>query len=287
VGCAVVLLLGITLTGTYRSAERVGIALGALELLFIPAALLVHPQGGSVMSGMTTMPLGNHDYMFLLAANVGAVIMPWMVFFQQGAVVDKGLRRTDLVVSRWDTLLGSVVTQIIMGAVVIASAAAFATRGAHASLDTVGSIAHALAPFLGWDGARLLFGLGLVGASFVAALVVSLAGAWGVSEVFGWRHSLNDPVPHARKFYWLYTVAVAGGAALVLATPNLVNLAVDVEVLNAMLLPIVLGFLLVLEATALPWADRMHGWHRLLVWCSAGLVCGLSVYTFAATFLGL
>jgi Mn2+/Fe2+ NRAMP family transporter len=174
-----------------------------------------------------------------------------------------------------------------MGAVVIASAAAFATRGAHASLDTVGSIAHALAPFLGWDGARLLFGLGLVGASFVAALVVSLAGAWGVSEVFGWRHSLNDPVPHARKFYWLYTVAVAGGAALVLATPNLVNLAVDVEVLNAMLLPIVLGFLLVLEATALPWADRMHGWHRLLVWCSAGLVCGLSVYTFAATFLGL
>jgi len=126
VGCAVVLLLGITLTGTYRSAERVGIALGALELLFIPAALLVHPQGGSVMSGMTTMPLGNHDYMFLLAANVGAVIMPWMLFYQQAATVDKGLRVEDLGAARSETFLGAIASELLMAAVVIAAAAAMA-----------------------------------------------------------------------------------------------------------------------------------------------------------------
>jgi Mn2+/Fe2+ NRAMP family transporter len=285
VGLAVLLLLAVVLTGTYRRAERVGIALGALELLFIPAALLVHPRSTAVVHGMASLPLGNHAYLYLLAANVGAVIMPWMVFFQQSAVVDRGLRRTDLALSRWDTLLGSVVTQVIMGAVVIASAAIFATGGARTSLDTVGSIAHALSPFLGWDGARIFFGLGLVGASFVAALVVSLAGSWGVSEVFGWRHSLNDPLPHARKFYWLYAVAVVGGGFLVLCTRNLVNLAVDVEIMNAMLLPIVLGFLLLLEAKALPSADRMRGLHRLWVWGSAVLVSGLGLYIFAATLL--
>ncbi len=287
VGASVLLLLAVAFSGSYRRAERVGIALGALELLFIPAALLVHPKSTAVVHGMTNLPLGNHAYVYLLAANVGAVIMPWMVFFQQGAVVDKGLRRVDLVMSRWDTLLGSIATQLIMGAVVVASAATFAVRGSHASLDTVGSIAHSLAPFLGWDGARIFFGLGLVGASFVAALVVSLAGAWGVSEVFGWRHSLNDPVPHARHFYWLYATAVIGGAALVLCTRNLVNLAVDVEIMNAMLLPIVLGFLLVLEAKALPPADRMRGLHRLGVWGSAAVVCGLGLYIFAATVLGV
>jgi len=179
VGAAVTLLLFVVLSGSYRRAEHVGIALGLFELLFIPAALLVHTHGASLVQGMWNMPLANHRYMFLLAANVGAVIMPWMIFFQQSAVIDKGLRRVDLVMSRWDTLLGSIVTQIVMGAVVVATAATFARGGTHAALTSIGSIAHALAPFLGWDGARLLFGLGMVGASFVAALVVSLAGAGG------------------------------------------------------------------------------------------------------------
>ncbi len=287
VGAAVALLLFVVMSGSYRRAERVGIALGLFELLFIPAALLVHARSGSAVQSAWSMPLSDHRYLFLLAANVGAVIMPWMIFFQQGAVVDKGLRRVDLVISRWDTLLGSIVTQVVMGAVVVATAATFARGGVHASLTSVGSIAHALAPFLGWDGARLLFGLGMVGASFVAALVVSLAGAWGMSEVLGWRHSLNDSVLHAHKFYWLYGLAVIGGACIVLFSSDLINLAVNVEVMNAMLLPVVLGFLLILEARVLPCADRMKGGHRAFVWASAALISALGVYTLIVTLLGL
>jgi Mn2+/Fe2+ NRAMP family transporter len=287
VSAAVALLLFVVLSGSYRRAEKVGIALGMFELLFIPAALLVHAHSTSLAQGVWTMPLANHSYVFLLAANVGAVIMPWMIFFQQSAVVDKGLRRTDLVTSRWDTFLGSIVTQVVMGAVVVATAATFARNGAGASLTSIGSIAHALSPFLGWDGARLLFGLGLVGASFVAALVVSLAGAWGVSDVLGWRHSLNDSVLHAHKFYWLYGLAVVGGAAIVLFSSNLISLAVNVEVMNAMLLPVVLGSLLVLEARVLAPADRMKSWHRAFVWGSAALISALGVYTLVMTLIGL
>jgi Mn2+/Fe2+ NRAMP family transporter len=287
VGASAALLLAVTMSGTYRRAERVGIALGLLELLFIPAALLVHPHAPDLVHGMGTLPLNQRPYLVLLAANVGAVIMPWMVFFQQGAVVDKGLKRSDLGMSRLDTLVGSIVTQLVMAAVLVAAAATFAKNGVHASLATVGSIAHALAPFLGWDGARLFFGIGLLGASFVAALVVSLAGAWGISEVFGWRHSLNDPVPHARQFYWLYAAAVVGGALVVLVSSNLIDLAVGVEVLNAMLLPIVLGFLLVLELKVLPDADRMPIWQRALVWPSAAAISMLGLYVLATTVFGL
>jgi Mn2+/Fe2+ NRAMP family transporter len=285
IGCAVALLLALVLTGSYTQAERAGIAMGMLELLFIPAALLAHPSPGALKQGLLTVPLSQPSYVFLLAANVGAVIMPWMIFYQQGAVVDKGLRRADLPMSRWDTLGGAILTQVVMAAVLVSTAAT--TLGAHGaarSLATVGDIARALAPFPGWNDARLLFGLGLVGAAFVAALVVSLAGAWGICEVFGWRHSLNDPVPHARRFYWLYALAVLGSALMVVFSANLINLAVDIEVLNAMLLPIVLGFLLALEATVLPVSDRMHGWWRYSVWLCAVLVMALGIYITATVF---
>jgi len=186
VGVAAILLIALVLSRGYTRVERVGIAVGLLEFLFIPAALLAHPHGDELARGLGSLPVSRLDYMFLLAANVGAVIMPWMVFYQQGAVIDKGLRRKQIRASRWDTLIGSVVTQVIMASIVVATAATIGRAHPGTPLNTVGDIARGLAPFLGPNGARVLFGLGLVGAAFVAALVVSLAGAWGVSEVFGW-----------------------------------------------------------------------------------------------------
>jgi len=283
VGAAAALLIGLVVTEGYSRVERIGIAVGLLEFLFIPAALLAHPHPAAIARGLATLPVAHEEYVLLLAANVGAVIMPWMVFYQQGAVIDKGLGRRQLRVSRWDTLIGSVVTQVIMGAVVVATAATIGVAHPGQTLSTVGDIARGLAPFLGRDSARALFGLGLVGAAFVAALVVSLAGAWGVSEVFGWRHSLDDPLPRARRFYWLYSLAIAGGAAVVLLGGNLVDVSVDVEVMNAMLLPIVLGFLLLLEARVLPEGERMRGPWKLLVWAMAGVVMLLGAYIGVAT----
>ncbi len=285
VGAAALLLLALALSGSYTRVERVGIAVGLLELLFIPAALLAHPQFDAVARGLVSLPLNQRGYVFLLAANVGAVIMPWMVFYQQGAVIDKGLRRPQLRLSRWDTLVGAVATQLIMAAVIVVTAATIGRTHPNTPLDSVGAIARALAPFLGWDGARILFGLGIVGAAFVAALVVSLAAAWGISEVFGWRHSLNDPIPRARRFYWLYAAAIVAGAVLVIVEGNLVNIAVDVEVMNAMLLPIVLGFLLALEATVLPAGQRMRGLWRYTVWALAGVVMLLGAYIAIVTLL--
>lgn len=265
-GGAATALIVLVLLGRYRRIEHVGIAIGALELLFIPAAIMSHPHLTMVIHDVTHPVHVTNSFMYLLAANVGAVIMPWMIFYQQGAVVDKGRRGFNLAPAirseRLDTAVGAVVTQVIMVAIVVASAATLGVAHAGQSLNNIGEIASALTPFLGHRSALLLFGLGMIGAAVVAVLVVTIAGAWGISEVLGWRHSLNDPPTRAAGFYSLAVASIVLGAALVLAAPSLVALSVDVEVVNACLLPIVLGFLLSLERRALAPQWRMRGIRR-------------------------
>jgi Mn2+/Fe2+ NRAMP family transporter len=211
------------------------------------------------------------------------VIMPWMVFYQQGAVIDKGRRdlglRQALRSARFDTVTGSVITQIVMIAVMVAVAATIGVQRPGTELGDIGSIADALTPFLGRTAAVLLFGLGMIGAAVVAALVVALAGAWGMAEVLGWRHSLNDSPKRAAGFYGLTVLGTVAGAGLVIGWPNLVNLSVDVEVLNTCLLPIVLGFLLLLERRALPPELRMTGIRRTVTYLLIGVVIAFGLFT--------
>jgi Mn2+/Fe2+ NRAMP family transporter len=214
--------------------------------------------------------------MTLLAANVGAVIMPWMIFYQQGAVVDKGLRPIDLRSERRDTAFGAVLTQLIMIFMVVLFAATVGRTHPGAPLATVTEMSTALNPYLGALGAKVLLGAAVLGAALVAALVASLAGAWGISEVFGWKHSLNErPNRQTAKFYVTYGLAHVLGAVVVLLSLNLVNLVIDVEVMNTLVLPIVLGFLLVLERRALPSEYRMRGARRFV---STALCLGVIIF---------
>jgi Mn2+/Fe2+ NRAMP family transporter len=237
------------------------------------------PDTKALVEGLKSMPLGNSSYLLLVAANVGAVIMPWMIFYQQGAVVDKHLSVATIRQARHDTATGAVLTQLIMIAVVVTVASTVGAHYGDAALDTVGQISEALTPYLGHIGGTVLFGLGMLGAALVAAIVASLAGAWGLSEVFGWRHTLNErPNRATAKFYTTYALAHLIGAALVLGSVDLVNLAVDVEVMNALLLPIVLGLLLALEARALPEQWRMRGLHKYTARALCLVVMGFGLY---------
>jgi Mn2+/Fe2+ NRAMP family transporter len=279
IGATALALTALVVMGRYRRVEHVGIAVGLLELLFIPAAIMAHPNHEQLMHGLAHPIQGNSAYLTLLAANVGAVIMPWMVFYQQEAVIDKGRRglslRQALRSARLDTAVGSVMTQVVMIAVLFMTAATIGATHPGESLGTVGDVATGLMTFLGGTNALVFFGLGLAG----AALVVSLAGAWGVSEVLGWRHSLNDSPRRAAGFYGLAAAGMLGGALLVVIVPDLVNLSVDVEVMNACLLPVVLGFLLVLERRALPGELRMRGVRRWVTYSLTGIVIAFGLFT--------
>jgi Mn2+/Fe2+ NRAMP family transporter len=171
------------------------------------------------------------------------------------------------------------VTQVVMAAVLVATAATVGKVNPNGNLSTVGDMSNALTPFLGPEMGRLIFSLGILGAGLVAAIVVSLAVAWGFGEVAGYKHSLGLHPAEAPWFYAVYSIGVVGGAALVAVAPNLVSLSVRVEVMNALLLPLVLGFLVALAITALPEEHRLRGVYLWTVVAVSVLTTGLGVYS--------
>ena len=271
-------LLAVVLTGSYRRVERVAIAVGLFELAFFFVAWAAHPDPHALVAGALDIPFTNGAYLYLVAANIGAVIMPWMVFYQQSAVADKRLRPEHLTASRWDTAVGAVITQLVMAAVLIACAATIGRTHPDAALNTVGEMAGALTPFLGTAIGNAVFGAGVLGAGMVASIVASLALAWGLGEVAGYRRSLEYRPLQARWFYGVYAACVIGGAIFVGFWPDLVALNVGVQVMNALLLPVVLGFLIALTRRALPPAWRLRGWYFALVLAVATLTCALGVW---------
>jgi Mn2+/Fe2+ NRAMP family transporter len=185
---ATVFLIGLGFSRGYRRVERIGIAVGLAELAFVPAMLLARPKIGAIASQLGSQPVGHSSYLTLLAATVGAVIMPWMIFYQQGAVVDARIKPGGL----RDTLAGAILIQFIMIAVIVTLATTVGRTNPNQPLTSVGQIASAAAPFLGHIQAKILIGAAILGGALVSALVVSVAGSWGLAEVFGWKHSLNS-----------------------------------------------------------------------------------------------
>jgi len=276
---AALLLVVVSLTGAYRRAEMVAFALCLLELLFIPAAFAAHPSPTSVIRDgiLGHQPLGDQAYLLLVASNIGAVIMPWMIFYQQSATVDKGLRLPDLGFARLDTAIGAVATQIIMVSIVVTTAATLFVRGI--SVTDAAHAALALVPLVG-RFAGIAFGAGLLGAALLGAFVVSLATSWSFGEAFGWRCSLNHPFHHAKRFYGLYAGIVALAAAIVLVPGlPLVRITIYVEAFNAFVLPIVLGFLLVMANDRTILGDRVNSLLGNVVAGGVSIVCiGLGLW---------
>src|SRR5271165_5482564 len=185
-------LLAVVATGSYRRVERTAIVIGLFELAFFAVVWAAHPSLAAIARDALDLPLGNSDFMFLVAAVIGATFNPWMIFYQQSAIADKKLRPDDLAAARWDTAFGAVLTQCLTGAVLVAAAALLTSGSGSAGLGSVGEISDAVTPLLGQSVGRLVFSAGVLGASLVAAIVCSLALAWGVGEVAGYRRSLED-----------------------------------------------------------------------------------------------
>lgn len=272
-------------TGSYHSVERVAIAFGLFELAFIFVAWRSAPNLHEVATQFLALPLSDPQFLYLAAANIGAVIMPWMVFYQQSAVVDKGLDLTDLKVARFDTAIGALVTQLIMAAVLIATGAALSGgSAASAKLENVPQIADALTPALGYTVGRIVFAMGLAGAALVATVVVCLTAAWGLGEVAGYKRSLEHHPREAPWFYGVFSLILIAGGVLVTSGADLVRLSVAVQVMNALLLPVVLGFLFLLARKALTGRHRLTGWYA---WLAGALIAITSVFGVFAAVSGL
>jgi Mn2+/Fe2+ NRAMP family transporter len=253
-------ILAIVGTGSYRRVERAAIVIGLFELAFFAVAWAARPSLAQIASDSVRLPFGDRAFLYMVAAIIGATFNPWMVFYQQSATVDKRLQPCDLRHARLDTAIGAVLTQCLTGAVLIAGAATFAYGvQSSSSLSTVGEISAALTPALGAVAGKVVFGAGVLGASMVAAIVASLALAWGVGEIAGYKRTLETHPFASGWFYGVYALCVAGSAFAVWSAADLVWLNIAAQVLNAFLMPLVVGFLVALAARALPEPYRLKG----------------------------
>jgi Mn2+/Fe2+ NRAMP family transporter len=168
---------------------------------------------------------------------------------------------------------------LLTAAILIAAAATLDGGGsaahAHAPLQSIGEIAEALTPVLGENGGRVVFAAGVLGAAMVAAVVASLALAWGIGELTGYRHTLESRPQQAPWFYGIYALAVAASAALVGVAHNLVWLNIGAQIVNALLLPLVFGLLIALAVRALPPEHRLAGAGKWTVIAVTAAVCAL------------
>jgi len=253
---AILLMVGL---GAHRSVERMVIAFGLFELGFLIMAWEAHPDIGRLTAGLFEMPLGNRDYLYLLAANLGTSVMPWAIFYQQSALIDKGLGIGHLKIARLDILIGAVLCQTVTAAVLIAAAATFAQQQQPVQLENVPQLATAFSATLGPVIGHVVFVAGLGGGALVATVTVCLTAAWALGEVAGVHHSLEHHPLQAPWFYAAFALILMLGGGLVASGVNLIRLSIAMGVVNALLLPIALGFLFQLARTKLADPMRLKG----------------------------
>ena len=244
-----VLVLGVTLIGRYRLWERISLWIALLNLVFVPLALLAHPHWSLVAQSFRTwhIPGGlTGAFLMLLLANLGTTIAPWMLFFQQSAVVDKGLTPKEMRFGRLDTLLGGIIMGIVALAIVILAASVMHGTPGSSGLE-IQNILQAVGRKIG-PAAQSLFALGLVEAGLIAAMAITASTSWAAGEALGLRtRSLNARPKEALSFY-LPGVLAATVAACVVLIPGapLGYLNILVQVLATVFMPAALLFLLLL-----------------------------------------
>jgi Mn2+/Fe2+ NRAMP family transporter len=280
-------LVAALLAHRYWTWERITLAAALFNLVFVPVALLSHPHWKEIGGALLTwkpLPGGiTQETILILLADIGATVTPWMLFFQQSAIADKGLTTHDIRYGRIDTALGAALAALAALATIVATAPLF-THGMSVGNFEAGEFAQALQPFVGHWGAAL-FALGMFEAGMVAAITISTSSAYAFGEVAHRPHSLNLPFQQGKSFYLVLLVeaAAAGGLVLIPGIP-LVYIVLVVNVIAVLAMPPALLFLYMLvndreimgDLVSPLWANVLAlGVVVMLI--AAGLLFGVSV----------
>ena len=281
---ALVFVWSLTVFGNYSKAERVFVVMGLVFFTYPIAAILGHPSAGTVLSNLV-LPhfVWSKAFLLLVVALIGTTITPYMQFYIASAVADKGVTPEDYPKERIDTINGAVFSDIISIFIIIATAEAIGGSG---PLNSAAQAAEALTPVAG-AAASQLFAIGLLGASLLAASIVPLSTAYAIAETAGVERSLSRKLREAPVFYGLFTAQVVVGAAIALIPGNLVTLVVDAQVLNGVITPVLLTFVLILAGRKSVLGDAANrGGYRLLATVCVAVVGLLSAVVLVETVVG-
>jgi NRAMP (natural resistance-associated macrophage protein)-like metal ion transporter len=265
---AVVLAAGVILaaafTGSFRRFERIAVTFCLGSLLLIPLYLFSHPSGAQMARDFVVpgLPGGSGQLatvMLLIIGIVGTTVAPWQLFFQQSYVIDKRITPRFMRYEKVDLWIGIVIVVLGAGALMGATAAAFAGTRAAGNFTDAAGLAHGIAAYAG-RFAGVVFAVALLDASIIGAFAVSLSSAYAIGDTLGLKHSLHRGVKQAKGFYAIYTALIAGAAAIVLIPGAPLGLMIEgVQVLAGVLLPSATVFLLLLcndRAVLGPWVNR-------------------------------
>jgi Mn2+/Fe2+ NRAMP family transporter len=263
--CAAVIvgLLIIACAGNCRSVKLVALLVGLCELAFIALAWLAHPAPSEMLAESMQMPLSNHRYLWLLAANIGTCVVPWAILYQQSASTDKGLDDSSLRQMRLGTMAGAVLCQTVTAAILVTVGVTIGHGPVGRPLDQVGAIADLFTAALGTSAGRGLFAVGLSGGALVAAMVACLAASWAFRELLQVSRLLSGC--QAFWFYGSFVTVLLAAGALVGSGIDVMSFSIAAGVLNALLLPVVLGLLYYMARRVLPLNVRLCGSYRMWV----------------------
>ncbi len=283
--CAVIVWL-IVVKGQYKTVEKVFLAASFFYITYIAAGVLAHPAWKPALIATVTPPhlsaFREHAYLFMVIGVVGTTIAPWMQFYLQSSVVEKGISRRQYKASQIDVIAGCFFTDLVAWFIIVACAATLYVHG-HYNIRDAADAAQALRPLAG-DYAYILFAMGLFNASLFAASILPLSTAYTVCEGLGFESGVGKKFGEAPVFYWLYTILIAAGAGVILA-PNLhlIDIAIKSQVLNGIVLPFVLIFMLLLinrkDIMGEHINSRFYNW---VAWSMVIVMIGLTIAMFWA-----
>jgi Mn2+/Fe2+ NRAMP family transporter len=267
--------------GDYKSVEKIFLVASGFYICYIVAGFLAQPVWHEALVATVKVPgrsvWSDRNYVYMTVGVIGTTITPWMQFYLQSSVVEKGVNIKQYAASRMDVIIGSIFSDIVAWFIIVACAATLYTHGMR-NINVPSDAAQAMKPLAG-QFAGILFAAGLFNASFFAASVLPISTAYSVCEGLGFESGVDKSFREAPFFYWLYTLLIVAGAAVVLI-PNfpLVPMTILSQVLNGVLLPFVLYFMLkLINNKALMGKHTNSRWFNIVAYATAVIVVGLTL----------
>ena len=273
--------------GSYKRVQRVFLGLSLVFLTYVVAAFLAQPNWGEALHD-TVVPtfVGDVSFISLVIAMIGTTIAPWMMFFSQSNVVEKGLTPKDLFSQKADAVSGTIAACVVAWFIIVTTGAVLFPAGI--TIDSAADAAAALAPFAG-PYAEALFAVGLIAASFLAACVLPLTTACVICEAGGWEAGVSFKWREAPTFKSIFTFVIAFSAIVVLIPDvNLLGMMLTAQFVNGVILPILLALMAIISADKYIMGDYRSGRvSKVLLWATVGVVAALTVALLVMQMLGL
>ena len=271
--------------GDYKRVEIIFLLGSLIYVAYIISGVLAQPSWHEALAETVKLPTravwSDHNYVYMVVGVIGTTISPWMQFYMQASVVEKGTTVRQYAASRLDVIIGSIFSDVVAWFIIVACAATLWTHGIR-DIGSAADAAQAMKP-LADKFAYILFAAGLFNASFFAASVLPISTAYSVCEGLGFESGVDKKFKQAPFFYWLYTLLIVSGAGVVLITnhDNYVKIIIRSQVLNGVLLPFVLYFMLKLANNKeLMGKYTNRRWFNAIAYSTAVIVVGLSLVMF-------